>query len=275
MRPFEKLRALRTFRAEHADIFSTLEGHHLISEIGLHQAKGEPLTLKQLFLLGIGSVATVQRRLRRLKALGLVRHRQAPSDRRSVELTLSPKCVRVFAQYDALMSSKSLPGDGGRTKAEPSHRCGLCDSDAGRRNLLGAFFAQGLKRGDKCVLITPAAIRQAILDGLPHRRRAAEQLLVSNGHDSGDAQIAFYRRLAKEARQAGQNLCVAGDASWALSRNFSVEELFDYEVRLDVLARKHSMTVLCVYDTRDFSGGDFLQAVKRHRDHSRHPIMLG
>jgi DNA-binding MarR family transcriptional regulator len=271
MRQFEKLRALRTFRNEHADIFSTLEGHHLISEIGFHQAIGRPLTLKQLFLLDIGSISTVQRRLRQLKELGFVRHRQSSSDRRTVELTLSPRCLRVFAQYDALMNSKAAK-DPAAERGESRHLCGLCDSDAGRRNLLVAFFAQGLKRGDRCVLIAPAAIQQEILDGLPHRRRAAEQLLVSAGQDSGDAQLAFYRRLAKEARQAGQNLCIAGDASWALSRDFSVDELFDYECRLDILARKKSLTVLCVYDTRDFSGGDFLKAVKCHRDHARHPI---
>jgi hypothetical protein len=35
------------------------------------------------------------------------------------------------------------------------------------------------------------------------------------------------------------------------------------------------MRALCVYDARRFSGGDFLQAVKCHRDHWRQPIMLG
>ena len=84
MRLFEKLRALRAFEKQHLDFFSTVEDHHLIGEIGYHQAKGKPLTLKQLFLLDVGSVATVQRRLRRLKELGLVQHRRAANDRRAV-----------------------------------------------------------------------------------------------------------------------------------------------------------------------------------------------
>lgn len=274
MSPFDKLRALKTFRKEHADIFGTLEGHHLVSEIGLYQAKAQPLTLKQLFLLDIGSVSTVQRRLRRLKELGLVRHRQAASDRRSIELTLSPKCIRIFAQYDALMSSKPAKESIGRSDG-PRHVCGLCDSDAGRRSLLVAFFAQALKRGDRCMLVAPTLIQQEILDGLPHRRRASEQMLVSDGHASGDAQLAFYERASREARRAGQNLCVAGDASWALSSSYSVDDLFGYEKRLDALARKNSMRVLCVYDTRRFSGCDFLKALKCHRDHARYPIVLG
>lgn len=275
MRQFEKLRALRTFRKEHADIFSTLEGHHLISEIGFHQAKGEPLTLKQLFLLDIGSVSTVQRRLRELKERGLVKYQPAAADRRAVELTLSPKCLRIFAKYDDLMSSRPAKRSAALGNGAPRHVCGLCDSDAGRQNLLVTFFAQGLKRGDRCMLVAPVAMQKEILDGLPHRRRASEQLLVSDGHASGEAQLVFYRRLIREARKAGQNLCIAGDASWALARNLPVDELFDYENHLDALARKNALTVLCIYDTRDFSGGDILQAVKCHRDHARYPIMLG
>src|ERR1700694_5989856 len=130
MRLFEKLRALRAFEKQQLDFLSTVEDHHLIGEIGYHQGKGKPLTLKQLFLLGVGSIATVQRRLRRLKDLGLVQHRRAASDRRAVELTLSPKCIRIFAKYDALMSSKPPARDAARGSGEPSHvwpvrqRCG-------------------------------------------------------------------------------------------------------------------------------------------------------
>src|ERR1700694_1825003 len=98
MRLFEKLRALRAFEKQQLDFLSTVEDHHLIGEIGYHQAKGKPLTLKQLFLLDVGSIATVQRRLRRFKGLGLVQHRRAASDHRAVELTLSPHGPRVFAQ---------------------------------------------------------------------------------------------------------------------------------------------------------------------------------
>jgi DNA-binding MarR family transcriptional regulator len=273
MRQFEKLRALRTFRNEHADIFSTLEGHHLISEIGFHQTNGEPLTLKQLFLLDIGSISTVQRRLRRLKELGFVRHRQSPGDRRTVELTLSPRCLRVFAQYDALMSSKPVK-DPAPERGESRHLCGLCDSDAGRRSIFGTFLAQGLKRGDSCILVAPAEIQNEILATLPHRRRASERLLVSDGEDTADAQIALLKRIALAARRTGRRVCLAADMSWALSRNLTIDAVLDIEMRLDAMARRLRLTALCVYDTRHFSGGDFLQAVKCHRDHVRCPVVF-
>ena len=225
MRHFEKLRDLRTFRKEHADLFSTLEGHNLVSEIGLHQAKGQPLTLKQLFLLDIGSVSTVQRRLRQFKEQGLVRHRPAPGDRRSVELTLSPKCLRIFASYDEVMSSKPSRSGAAPRNGEPRHVCGLCDSDSGIRKVLTTFLARGLKRGDKCILVAPAEAHQDIVSGLRGRRAAPRQLIVTAGYDSADAQMAFFERLLQEAKGAGQAICVAADMAWTFSRSVGLDAL--------------------------------------------------
>jgi len=275
MRQFEKLRALRAFEKQYLDFFSTVEDHHLIGEIGYHQAKGKPLTLEQLFLLDVGSVATVQRRLRRLKEFGLVQHRRAASDRRAVELTLSPKCVRIFAKYDAVMSSKPPARDAARRSGEPRHVCGLCDSDASSRNLLVTFLAQGLKRGNKCLLVARADAQKEILAQLNHRRPADGQLVVSEGYNSVDALFVFFKREFQKAKQAGQTMCVAGHMSWTLSRNLRIDALLDLERRFEALAGRVPVTGLCVYDSRDFSGGDFLHAVKCHRDHSHYPILLG
>jgi hypothetical protein len=159
MRLFEKLRVLRAFEKQNLDFFSTVEDHHLIGEIGYYQSKGKPLTLKQLFLLDVGSIATVQRRLRRLKELGLVQQRRSATDRRTVELSLSPKCIRIFAKYGALMSAKGSTQDAA-LGGQPRHVCGLCNSDASGRSLVTTFLAEGLKRGDKCVLVAPAAAQK-------------------------------------------------------------------------------------------------------------------
>lgn len=275
MRHFEKLRALRTFRKEHAEIFGTIEGHHLLSEIGFHQAKGDPLTLKQLFLLDIGSVSTVQRRLREFKERGLVRHQPAVGDRRSVELTLSPKCLRIFAKYDELMSSKSarrvvVPGNG-----QPRHMCALCDSDSGSRALLTGFLEQGQKRGDQCILVAPAEVHKDIVARLRDRRAAPRNLIVTEGYHSPDAQIAFFKRVLNEAKQAGKGVCVATNMTWTRSQNVPIDAMLEIESRVDALPAKLPIRALCVYDTRTFSSGEFLRAVKCHRDHARYPIPLG
>ena len=165
MPEFERMRALRAFENQHLLFLKTRGHHHLIVEIGHQQAVGKPLTLKQLFLLNIGSVATIQRHLRKLKELGLVQHQRAADDRRAVELTLTPKCLRIFAKYDTLMDSKPPARNGTPGLGAPGHVCGLCDSDAGGRHLIASYLAQGLKRGDKCVLVAPPKRRTRSLPG--------------------------------------------------------------------------------------------------------------
>jgi DNA-binding MarR family transcriptional regulator len=275
MRLLEKLHVLRAFEKQHLDFLGTVEDHHLIGEIGYHQAQGKPLTLKQLFLLDVGSIATVQRRLRRLKELGIVQHRRAPSDRRAVELTLSPKCVRILAKYDALMSSKTPARELAKDSVEPNHVCGLCDSDASLQKLLVAFLAQGLKRGDQCLLLAPAGTQKEVLAALNYRRKTDGQLVVSDGHSSADAQYAFLKSVAHESRQAGRTMCVAADMSWSVAKSLRFEALLDTERRFDTLAERWSLKGLCLYDARKFSSDDFLHAAKSHRDNSQHPIVLG
>ncbi len=271
MRIFERMRAFRALENQHIPALNTGPDRHLIGEIGYHQAKGKPLTLKQLFLLNIRSIATVQRRLRRLKQLGLVQHRRAAKDRRTVELLLSPKCVRIFTKYESLITSNGTALESGK----PRHLCGLCDSEAGCRNILAKFLAQGLKQGDKCLLIAPAEAQKEILLRLNDRRKAPRQLVVSEGYDSADAHLAFLKRVLQEAKRAGQPLRLAVDMSWTLARKMPFDVMLDIVKRFDAMASRLSLTALRIYDTRLFSSCDLLRAMKCHRDHSRHPIVLG
>jgi DNA-binding MarR family transcriptional regulator len=100
---FERMKTLRAFERRHLGFLSTPEDHDLVYEIGYHQAMGKPLTVKQIFLLGLGSVATMQRRLARLRELGVIEQRRCEHDRRSVEVRISPKALKLFVQYDALL----------------------------------------------------------------------------------------------------------------------------------------------------------------------------
>jgi hypothetical protein len=100
---FEMLRAMRAFERRYLHFLVTLEDFDLVREIGYHQAHGAPLTMKQIYLLGIGSVATVQRRLRRLRELGAIQQRRTARDARNLELTITPKVLRTYAKYGELL----------------------------------------------------------------------------------------------------------------------------------------------------------------------------
>jgi hypothetical protein len=104
---FEYLHQLRTFERRHLPFIRTLEDMNMLFLIGLHQERGVPLTLKHMLSFDIGSAATLERRLARMKNLGVVVQSRSEQDRRNVELKLSPKTWRVFQRYGAMIASSN------------------------------------------------------------------------------------------------------------------------------------------------------------------------
>lgn len=102
-RAIARLRELRSFEKLNFYGIQTPEDRDLLYEIGWRQASGKPLTMKEALLLDIGSVATVQRRLRGLRRLGIVAQHRMDGDRRVQELTLSAKSIAAFARCDDLL----------------------------------------------------------------------------------------------------------------------------------------------------------------------------
>lgn len=109
MKVFHVLRALTDFRKRHMPFVKSLEDQDLLRVIGYHQQAGDPITLKVLFLQGISSVATIQRRLRRLKRLGVVHETRADYDKRLVKLTLSATTIRDYSRVYGQMKARMMP----------------------------------------------------------------------------------------------------------------------------------------------------------------------
>lgn len=104
-RAIGRLRGMRAFERRHLHHLRTIEDRDLVFEIGHHQGAGHPLTLKQIYKLDHGSVATSQRRLRRLRHEGCIRQVRAERDHRRLEFMLSPRLLQVFDQYAALLAA--------------------------------------------------------------------------------------------------------------------------------------------------------------------------
>jgi len=103
MNTFRALKALHEYRKRHLPFLQTVEDIELMREIGLSQAAGNPMQLKALFLLGIGSAATIQRRLARLRRLGVVLQTRAEHDRRVIRLSIDPKVLKLYEHMGKLM----------------------------------------------------------------------------------------------------------------------------------------------------------------------------
>jgi len=101
---FHKLRVISEFRRHQMPFIESLVDMDLLREIGYHQVIGEPLTLSALFQQRIASVATVQRRLSRLKRIDMVRAVNAKHDRRLLNLELGPKAWGLYFALERKMT---------------------------------------------------------------------------------------------------------------------------------------------------------------------------
>jgi len=103
---FDKLRQLRAFEREHLQFLKTIEDYDLLSEIAYRQASGNRMTMNEVLRLDLGSVATVQRQLRRLRHAGVVALERHDGDRRIAVISCTAKTMRVMAEYAELLSSR-------------------------------------------------------------------------------------------------------------------------------------------------------------------------
>src|SRR5438105_2495381 len=205
---FGQLRALGQLRRQHLPQLQTIEDHDLAREIGYHQALGEPITLKRLVLVGIGSVATLQRRLRRLKRLGLVRAKHSAGDRRSIELTLSRACIRSFARYETVLFGLRSARESRVRNGEGFHVCTLCAGDKERRDQATRLLKEGFEAGSRCLVIAPERVHAPLLAEL--QRTTGEgligEMMFSRGEKTAEAMLEFLRRSLRTARSDGKRL---------------------------------------------------------------------
>ena len=98
MATFKQLRKVKSVLSEIPGI-KTYKDFDILIEIGYHQEKGCPLTLKQLMLLKIASRATVRRYLTCLVRDGMVEKFVSANDQRSVMLRLSASTVKTLSAH--------------------------------------------------------------------------------------------------------------------------------------------------------------------------------
>jgi DNA-binding MarR family transcriptional regulator len=107
MKLFAALRKIRQFERLKLPFIKALIDFDIIIEIGYAAEQGQPLTPKQLFLLKLGSLTTVRRRLAKLVEAGIVVRRPNAEDRRSAFLAISPPSLKLLGKYGIALTAIS------------------------------------------------------------------------------------------------------------------------------------------------------------------------
>jgi len=107
MKIFTGLKKIREFERRQLPFLKTVVDFDIVIEIGYAQEQGQPLTLKQLFLLNLSSRTTVRRKLARLIERGIVIRRKHANDHRASLLTIAPSIVKALGKYVSALTSIS------------------------------------------------------------------------------------------------------------------------------------------------------------------------
>jgi DNA-binding MarR family transcriptional regulator len=108
MKLFATLKKVREFERLQLPFLRSLIDFDIIIEIGYAEEQKQPLTPKQLFLLDLGSVTTVRRRLARLVEQGVITRRTNAKDRRSDDLSIGSASAKLLAKYGKVLAMTSV-----------------------------------------------------------------------------------------------------------------------------------------------------------------------
>ncbi len=108
MKLFTGLKKIREFERQQLSFLKSVSDFDIVIEIGYAEEQGQPLTLKQLFLLNICSRTTVRRKLAILIEEGIVFRRKHANDHRASLLMVAPSGVKLLSKYGCTLTSISV-----------------------------------------------------------------------------------------------------------------------------------------------------------------------
>lgn len=108
MKLFAGLKKIREFEKLQLPFLKSVSDFDIVVEIGYAEEQGQPLSLKQLFLLEISSRTTIRRRLAALIEQEIVVRRKDANDHRASLLLIAPACLKLLGKYGAALTAISL-----------------------------------------------------------------------------------------------------------------------------------------------------------------------
>jgi DNA-binding MarR family transcriptional regulator len=105
MKLFTGLKMIRAFERLQLTFLKSVVDFDIVIEIGYAEEQGQPLTLKQLFLLNYSSRTTVRRKLAKLIEQGIVIRRKHANDHRASLLIISPSSRKLLSKYGRTLTS--------------------------------------------------------------------------------------------------------------------------------------------------------------------------
>ena len=162
-------------------------------------------------------------------------------------------------------------GFGGATASVGDHIAHFYRGEEEMFGVLGPYVAEGIRRGDKCAVISSpemaGRLREWLASGDIDAAAAEDsgQLLLHPGEATLADMRAMFERVEASALKDGYKFVrLAGDGGWALAGRASVTEMLRWEALYDEISADWQMLALCQFDLTRFGGDVVMDALRAH-----------
>ena len=226
----------------------------------LQEAPGTPV-----FILTVHESEELAGEVRRAGARGMI-------DKYAAHDTLIAAIESILGSTTAIHLAGSVVG-------RARHIAAFFHSEAEQYRVLAPFIAEGLEQGQRSLhFVDPLegdAHAQRLLEAgvniEPAKEKGQAQLVpwqetyLRGGHFDQAAMLTLAQEVINEGSSKGFSLTrLVADMEWALEDRPGVEDLAEYEARLNYILPKFDDVVVCVYDLRKFSGEIIADVLRSH-----------
>jgi hypothetical protein len=171
----------------------------------------------------------------------------------------------------------------GSPLGDTHHVCAFFGSEDEEHRVLLPFVRDGIDRGDKAVHVIAAERHAAHLDRLAAagvdtaaaaargqlELRDAADTYLTHGHFDQDRMVAVFEGLAGgDAERVFTRSRIVCWMEWAAEARASIDDVIEFESRVNDVWRRHDDVVICVYRLAQL-GGDVVIDVMR-----THPVVI-
>ena len=181
---------------------------------------------------------------------------------------------------EAFQGSPAFPGpvESTANHAAYDHLALIYESQAEQFATVIPYIEHGLERGERCVYIADENDTEAVLDALAEAGVDVEEALESgalvvhtakesylrNGSFDPDDMIAFLEDTIVEAEAEYEGLRITGEMTWVFGEEPPLEELVEYEGKLNEFFPEVNGLALCQYNREKFSPETIRDIIKTH-----------
>ena len=168
----------------------------------------------------------------------------------------------------------------GGTLDRHRHICAFFNGAEEEHRLLRSFISEGLERGDKGFHIVEPDLRDEYVRRLASGGRMDVDRALASGQlevvpwgqaylrgdrFEQDAMLELIEELLQSSATAGYPLTrLIAHMEWALLDKLGVDDLLEYETRLNYVLPKYEDPVICTYDLSKFAADVAMDAMRTH-----------